>query len=128
MTKIEFTNEAKTLTDHFPILREVATAENWAVWYEDFQNWPTRLFQIATRLVCKTVPQWNKGMNLTGVIAQVAPEARKIYHEERERHRIRDDRNLLPEEATSPEEAKENLAKMRELVSGVKSRMGCDGL
>ena len=128
MTKSEYTDEAKTLMDHFPTLREVATAENWAVWYEDFQNCPTRLFQIATRLVCMSVPQWNKGMNLTGVIAQVLPEARKIYYAEQERHRIRDDRNLLPEEAASPDEVKKNLAKMRALVSGVKSRMGCDGL
>lgn len=123
ITKEEFTKEAKALTDVFPPLKDFATAETWAAWHANVSDWDLRLFQIACGLVCQKVAQWNRGMNLVGVLGQVLPEASQIYGMELERLRIRDERRMLPEEIASPEEARKHIAEIKRLTSGVVSRM-----
>jgi hypothetical protein len=119
MTADEFQKANEILKAHFPTLEEIQP-KTWIAWYASFERWPTLMYQVAIRLVCKTVPQWNRGMNLRGVVAQIEGEATEEYRRITARMaEMRESRRIEDGTQTSQEEAKINLARIMSILDNM---------
>jgi len=106
MTRDEYAKGTKRIREHFPILAEIAPAETWKVWFESVKYMSPALWAICVQLVCRTLPQWNRGMNLAGVIAGVLPEARERLNLAMDRVKERNHDRLLPDQIARPGDGK----------------------
>ena len=112
MTYDEFEAASRRLQLHFPVLADVPSA-SFVAWYASFaeEKWPLELYKIAVVLVCRQVTQWNRGMNLRGVIAQVEAEARSIYRQKIEERREKNPSRML-EERCNPVDGRREVQKL----------------